>query len=976
MIGIATAAAFPCGRGRTAGGVGMAIFRGTKKRDVIKGTARSDTISGLDADDRLNGAGGNDTIKGGKGNDKLLGGTGNDKIYGEAGNDSLKGESGNDLLTGGTGTDSIIGGSGTDTAVFATTWANAAITTTSGGFQIAGGAADGADTVSQVELFKFANGTFAAAQILNDAPVAAADAGLTTNEDTPLTLTPGQLLANDTDADATLGDVLALVSVQNPVNGTVALVGGEVVFTPAPGFNGSASFTYTVRDLKGGTSTAVATIAVTAVNDPASISGAAQGYVIDGLIASDTGTLTVLDADIGESELHPVPAGTPGLDGYGTFEVAPSGVWIYTLNQAHAAVRALGPGAELTDRLTVTSKDGTVSQIITITITGSNDGAQITGTSAGAITEDAAPNSVTGNLDLTDVDNPADTFQAVTAPASTTYGTYTVTADGVWTYTLDNGNVTVDALNVGEHLTDTFTVLAQDGTAQLVTITIQGANDAAVITGAASGAITEDAAPNTVTGSLHLTDVDNPSDTFQAVSTPTASALGYGTYTVTAAGLWTYSLNNANTVVNALNTSSPPLTDSFTVIAQDGTPQTVTVTINGHNDVAIIFGDIAGLVDEDAASTIATGDLQSTDPDDPSSLFLAVAAPTLSESGYGTYTVTVAGGWTYTLDNSHPAIEVLGDSDELTDTFTVFSVDGTPQVVTVTITGTTDATLITGTTDGSVDEDAPNNTATGDLYGTISGTPADSFQVVSTPQPSTNGYGSFTITAAGVWIFALNNENPTINALRDTDSVSDSFIVHAADGMAQLITVTITGTNDGAVISGTATGNVTEDGTPTATGTLTVSDIDTGEAELQPVAAGTSGTNGYGTFAVTAAGVWTYTLNNGHASVQALPAGVTLTDSITVSSEDGTASQLITVTITGTNDGAVISGTATGNVTEDGTPTATGTLTVSDIDTGEAELQPVAAGTPGTNGYGTFAVTAAGVDLHAEQWPCISARAW
>ena len=55
----------------------------------------------------------------------------------------------------------------------------------------------------------------------------------------------------------------------------------------------------------------------------------------------------------------------------------------------------------------------------------------------------------------------------------------------MWTYTLDNSNPAVQALNVGQTLTDTFTVTTVDGTAQLVTITINGANDAAVITGAA-----------------------------------------------------------------------------------------------------------------------------------------------------------------------------------------------------------------------------------------------------------------------------------------------------------------------------------------------------------------------------------------------------------------------------------------------------------------------------------------------------------
>ena len=40
-------------------------------------------------------------------------------------------------------------------------------------------------------------------------------------------------------------------------------------------------------------------------------------------------------------------------------------------------------------------------------------------------------------------------------------------------------------------LTDTFTVTTVDGTAQLVTVTITGSNDAAVISGTASGSVTE-----------------------------------------------------------------------------------------------------------------------------------------------------------------------------------------------------------------------------------------------------------------------------------------------------------------------------------------------------------------------------------------------------------------------------------------------------------------------------------------------------
>ena len=49
----------------------------------------------------------------------------------------------------------------------------------------------------------------------------------------------------------------------------------------------------------------------------------------------------------------------------------------------------------------------------------------------------------------------------------------------------------MQALNVGGTLTDSFTVTTVDGTAQVVTVTINGSNDAAVISGTSTGAVIE-----------------------------------------------------------------------------------------------------------------------------------------------------------------------------------------------------------------------------------------------------------------------------------------------------------------------------------------------------------------------------------------------------------------------------------------------------------------------------------------------------
>ena len=143
------------------------------------------------------------------------------------------------------------------------------------------------------------------------------------------------------------------------------------------------------------------------------------------------------------------------------------------------------------------------------------------------------------------------------------------------------------------------------------------------------------------------------------------------------------------------------------------------------------------------------------------------------------------------------------------------------------------------------------------------------------------------------------SENPTSGGTRPTRAVN--YQVTDTGGLASnslASTVNITAVNDAAIIGGTSTGLVREDGTATATGTLTISDADSATTfGVQTSVAGT-----YGNFSVTAGGAWTYNLTaNASAAVQALTAATTLTDSFTVTSADGTTKS-IAVTIAGTND--------------------------------------------------------------------------
>ena len=85
-----------------------------------------------------------------------------------------------------------------------------------------------------------------------------------------------------------------------------------------------------------------------------------------------------------------------------------------------------------------------------------------------------------------------------------------------------------------------------------------------------------------------------------------------------------------------------------------------------------------------------SGDLDSTDVDDADDAWTAVGSQTASANGYGTFTITGAGVWTYTLDNTNAAVQGIPASGTL-DSFTVATTDGTSQVVSITITGANDA---------------------------------------------------------------------------------------------------------------------------------------------------------------------------------------------------------------------------------------------------------------------------------------------
>jgi hypothetical protein len=121
---------------------------------------------------------------------------------------------------------------------------------------------------------------------VNDAPSGVNDALASSLEDAERVIPFATLLANDSRGptnEATQS--LTIVGVSNPVGGTVAIIGTDVIFTPSLNYLGPASFTYTLQDngTSNGiadpkTSTARATFTLTNSNDAPTLNVAGAPY--------------------------------------------------------------------------------------------------------------------------------------------------------------------------------------------------------------------------------------------------------------------------------------------------------------------------------------------------------------------------------------------------------------------------------------------------------------------------------------------------------------------------------------------------------------------------------------------------------------------------------------------------------------------------------------------------------------------------
>ncbi|KZW97666.1 hypothetical protein WM54_00005, partial [Aeromonas veronii] len=187
--------------------------------------------------------------------------------------------------------------------------------------------------------------------------------------------------------------------------------------------------------------------------------------------------------------------------------------------------------------------------------------------------------------------------------------------------------------------------------------------------------LTETDAPLVTGGTLTATDVDNPDNTF----TPITVVGQYGEFTLAKDGQWTFTANSA---FNELNVGDK-VSETFGVTSVDGTKSSVTVTIIGSNDAAVVSSANVTLTETDAP-LVTGGTLTATDVDNPDNTF----TPITVVGQYGEFTLAKDGQWTFTANS---AFNELNVGDKVSETFGVTSVDGTKSSVTVTIIGTNDA---------------------------------------------------------------------------------------------------------------------------------------------------------------------------------------------------------------------------------------------------------------------------------------------
>ncbi|MFC0588256.1 VCBS domain-containing protein [Novosphingobium aquiterrae] len=561
---------------------------GSLTDDILYGsTTLVNELIGNGGNDQITGGNASDFIDGGAGFDNVSGGDGNDQIFGGADGDFLAGGSGDDYIDGGDGYDLLFVDANSQTGP--TILDYSALDGSTGPHSFSDGLG-GTDTVLSVEQTIIIGGS-GGGNIVGGSGVQNLLSGNAGNyvftggnlhdeiythlgDDIAYAGNGDDLVENDGGTDHLYGgagfDTLQVQGEQSEYILTY-LGQGRWLVTPT----GSAALKDGISYLEGVEQVRFAaweTGNSSTVQLYSNAAPIAQGLSISG--AEDTvvgGQVSATDIDLDGLTYAVVSGPAHGTLSFNTV----TGVFSYTPDANY-----FGP-----DSFTFTANDGALDsavQAVNLTVTPVNDAAVIGGQTAATVAELAGTSGSTqasGALTVSDIDSPA-TFAA--QAVNGTYGTLTINAAGAWTYVVNNANPTVNALNVGQSLTDTVTVQSADGTTQTITLTIAGANDPAAFGGQISGSVTELSGltgTSQTSGTVTVSDVDSASGFIAGSRSGT-----YGTLTINAAGAWSYVLNNANATVDGLS-AGQTLTDTINIQSADGTLQAISISIAGANDL-------------------------------------------------------------------------------------------------------------------------------------------------------------------------------------------------------------------------------------------------------------------------------------------------------------------------------------------------------------------------------------------------------
>ncbi|HHC7349856.1 TPA: tandem-95 repeat protein, partial [Vibrio parahaemolyticus] len=586
---------------------------------------------------------------------------------------------------------------------------------------------------------------------INDAPNAENDV-ITTEEDTVVTI---DVLVNDSDVE---GDALSIQSASVPSEqGSVDIVDGKLVFTPAENFNGEATITYIVTD-GDLTDEAKVTVTVTPVNDsPVAVDDTTS-------IQEDTAvTIDVLtnDTDVDGDKLSIESASVPKEQG--TVEVV-DGKLVFT------PAENFNGDAEIT--YTVTDGELTDEAKVTVTVNPVNDAPTIKVEAVESITEDAvSTDTVVATLTVRDTDTPEDQLTVSLENNSNGYfvlvgNEVKLTQAGV--DAVNNDELNLNGLTISASVSDGVNPTAGDSDS----LVVNRVNDAPTIKVDAVESITEDAvSTDTVVATLTVRDTDTPED--QLTVSLENNSNGYfvlvgNEVKLTQAGV--DAVNNDELNLKDL-TISASVSDGVNPTANDSD----SLIVNRVNDAPVAKDDIA-TTQEDTAVTI---DVLPNDTDVDGDK-LSIQSATVPEA-QGKVEI-VDGKLVFTPAenfNGHAEITYTVTDGQLTD----------EAKVTVTVNPVDDAPTIKVDAVESITEDAVStDTIVATLEVADTDTPED--QLTVSLENNSNGYfvlvgDEVKLTQAGV--DAVNNDELNLKDLTISASVSDGVNPTANDSDSLIV---------------------------------------------------------------------------------------------------------------------------------------------------------------------------------------------